>query len=112
MVKFFGRDTLTADGPAKIAAINNYPIFSIFIHEDRPYHHVIEIAPPVYPYESGQEARTKQEKKAMVYALTQKLNDRLEAHIRKYPEDWFWLHNRWKWTKRYKIKQAEKGAGV
>ena len=44
-----------------------------------------------------------------MYETTQELNDRLEAHICKYPEDWFWLHNRWKWTKRYKAKQAEKG---
>ena len=35
-----------------------------------------------------------------MYETTQELNDRLEAHIRKYPEDWFWLHNRWKWTKK------------
>ena len=31
MVKFFGLDTLTADGPAKMSGIANYPIVPIFI---------------------------------------------------------------------------------
>ncbi|EPP16120.1 MAG: lysophospholipid acyltransferase family protein [Limosilactobacillus oris] len=111
MVKLFGMDTLTADGPAKMAGIANYPIVSTFIHEDRPYHHVVEVLPPIKPYTADHKL-SKEEKNRIMYETTQELNDRLEAHIRKYPEDWFWLHNRWKWTKRYKIKQAEKGAGV
>ena len=111
MVKLFGMDTLTADGPAKMAGIANYPIVSTFIHEDRPYHHVIEVLPPIKPYTADHKL-SKEEKNRIMYETTQELNDRLEAHIRKYPEDWFWLHNRWKWTKRYKIKQAEKGTVV
>ncbi len=103
MVKLFGRDTLTADGPAKLAGIRNYPILSIFIHEDRPYHHVVEVLPPIRPYPVGA-VLSKEEKKKAMYDVTQQLNDRLEAHIRQYPEDWFWLHNRWKWTNRYKEK--------
>jgi KDO2-lipid IV(A) lauroyltransferase len=107
MVKLFGRDTLTADGPVKLAALHNYAILGVFIHEDRPYHHVFEIMPPVRPFPTD-EKLTKDEKKRLTYVRTQDLNDMLEAHIRKYPQDWFWLHNRWKWTKRYKIKHAEK----
>ena len=108
MVKLFGMDTLTADGPAKMAGLANYPIVSTFIHEDRPYHHVVEVLPPIKPYAADHKL-SKEEKDRIMYETTQELNDRLEAHIRKYPEDWFWLHNRWKWTKRYKAKQAEKG---
>ena len=29
------------------------------------------------------------------------LNEWVEDYIRRYPEDWFWLHNRWKWTRRF-----------
>ncbi|MFN3723124.1 MAG: lysophospholipid acyltransferase family protein [Paracoccaceae bacterium] len=29
-------------------------------------------------------------------AMTQALNDNLERLIRKYPEQWFWIHRRWK----------------
>lgn len=106
MVKLFGKDTLTPDGPAKLAALKNYPIFTVFIHSDRPYHHIVEVLPPMRPYKDG-ERLTKDAKKQRVYDVTQELNDRLEAHIRKYPEDWFWLHKRWKWTERYKAKHRE-----
>lgn len=106
MVKLFGKDTLTPDGPAKLAGLKNYPILTIFIHSDRPYHHIVEVLPPIRPYKDG-ERLTKDEKKQRVYDITQELNDRLEAHIRKYPEDWFWLHKRWKWTERYKAKHQQ-----
>ncbi|KMO86707.1 phosphatase [Megasphaera cerevisiae DSM 20462] len=109
MVKLFGKDTLTPDGPAKLAGIQNYPIMTIFIHEDRPYHHIIDIQPPLRPYASDVKL-SKEERKRVMYDLTQTLNDRLEERIRQYPEDWFWLHNRWKWTRRYKEKEAAKNA--
>lgn len=107
MVQFFGKDTLTADGPAKLASLKNYPIVQIFIHSDRPYHHQVEVLPPFRPYGEG-EKLSKEEKKQRVYEVTQHLNDILEDHIRKYPEDWFWLHKRWKWTEKYKQKEAQK----
>ncbi|MCH4179083.1 MAG: lysophospholipid acyltransferase family protein [Megasphaera sp.] len=109
MVRFFGKDTLTADGAAKLAGINNSPIVLGLIHSDGPYHHVIDIMPPVRIYDSESKL-SKEEKKKIVYDVTQKLNDLLETHIRKYPEEWFWLHNRWKWTRRLKEKKAEKEA--
>lgn len=39
-------------------------------------------------------------KKEAIQQITDRINARLEAWIRKYPEEWFWLHNRWKWTDR------------
>lgn len=30
-------------------------------------------------------------------AMTQELNDSLENMVRRYPEQWFWLHRRWKY---------------
>lgn len=106
MVKLFGKDTLTPDGLAKMAGIGNYPIVSTFIHEDRPYHHVIDVYPPFKAYTSDHKL-SREEKDRIVYEVTQEMNDRLEAQIRKYPADWFWLHNRWKWTKKYKKKHPE-----
>ena len=29
-------------------------------------------------------------------AMTQALNNNLEALIRRYPDQWFWIHRRWK----------------
>ena len=31
-----------------------------------------------------------------VKRVTQIINKRIEEWIRTYPEDWFWLHDRWK----------------
>ncbi len=33
---------------------------------------------------------------ASVAALTSKINEAIEQQIRRAPEDWFWVHNRWK----------------
>jgi len=33
---------------------------------------------------------------ASVHALTSKMNEIIEQQIRRAPEDWFWVHNRWK----------------
>ena len=32
-------------------------------------------------------------------AMTQALNDSLEALVRQYPAQWFWIHRRWRWPK-------------
>ena len=42
------------------------------------------IRPPIEP--EGEDAS----------AITARLNETLEAQIREQPEDWFWVHNRWK----------------
>ncbi|CBL05295.1 Bacterial lipid A biosynthesis acyltransferase [Megamonas hypermegale ART12/1] len=33
------------------------------------------------------------------------LTSLVEQHIRDYPEEWFWLHDRWKYVERKKKKQ-------
>lgn len=91
LATFFGRDTLTASGPAVLARLNNTAVIPIFIHADRPYHHIIDILPPVVPLDTGN-------KKQDILATTNELNRIIEVRIRQYPEDWFWLHKRWKWT--------------
>ena len=34
-----------------------------------------------------------------VNAITAKANETIEQQIRRAPEDWFWVHNRWKTPK-------------
>ena len=36
------------------------------------------------------------DKKGDIREATQIINNRIEEHVRLYPEDWFWLHDRWK----------------
>ena len=59
------------------------------MHKNSDGTHTLEIQPPLYV------ERTK-DKRADIYKMTQYLATLTENHIRKYPEEWFWLHNRWK----------------
>ncbi|MCR5176191.1 MAG: lysophospholipid acyltransferase family protein [Anaerovibrio sp.] len=89
IIEFFNRKTNCFVGPATIARSKKAPIFHAqMMHRPDGGHH-IKVYPPVYV------ERTKDKKKDIEVA-TQHLMDVLESHIRKYPEDWFWLHDRWK----------------
>ena len=94
LAPFFGYETLTASGPASLARLRNVPIVPITIHYDEYENkHVITVFEPMY-------AERTDDKKRDIVVTTIRLNEFLEDHIRRYPEDWFWLHNRWKWTRR------------
>ena len=83
-VDFFGVPACAGSGFAKIAARSGatvIPGFAIWDHTDRKY--VLRFYPPV-PM-TGDVARD-----------TQALHDCLEQVIRRYPDQWLWLHRRWK----------------
>lgn len=88
---FLGQETLTATGPAHFSLLTGLPVMTAFIHETKPWHYEIIIGEPICADEGLM-------KKEAIKNITDKVNVRLEGWIRKYPEEWFWLHNRWKWT--------------
>lgn len=89
ILDFFGRKTNTVTGPATLARFQNAPIFIGQIQHRPDGGHHITILPPIYV----EKTKNKQEdiKKTMQEILVV-----LEKQIRKNPEDWFWLHDRWK----------------
>ena len=89
IVKFFNRATNYVTGAASMSRFKNVPIFPAFMHKNSDGTHTLEIQPPLYV------ERTK-DKRADIYKMTQILATLTENHIRKYPEEWFWLHDRWK----------------
>ena len=94
LVPFFGYETLTPVGPAAMARMQGVPIIPVTIRFDEyTQKHVITAHAPVYA------EKTEDRKRDIAVTLTT-LNEWLEDYIRRYPEDWFWLHNRWKWTRR------------
>lgn len=87
--EFFGRNTQCQPGPAVLARLQKAPIVPAFIHRlPNGKHHIT-----VYPVMMIDEAK---ERHAAQAEMTQELMKIIESYIRRYPEEWFWLHNRWK----------------
>ena len=89
VVSFFNRATNYVTGAASMSRFKGVPIFPAFMHKNSDGTHTLEIQPPLTV------ERTK-DKRADIYKMTQHLATLIENHIRKYPEEWFWLHDRWK----------------
>jgi len=89
-VQFMGQPSATAAGPAVFhlrtgAAL----IFIVAIRKDYGQFDVY--------YEKIAETQDPQEVTTeKIHAITQRYANHLEAWVRKYPEQWFWMHRRWK----------------
>ncbi len=89
VVKFFNRATNYVTGAASMSRFKGVPIFPAFMHKNSDGTHTLEIQPPLYVEKTS-------DKRADIYQMTQQLATLTEQHIRKYPAEWFWLHDRWK----------------
>ena len=88
-VDFFGRPTSTPQGAATIALKRDVPIVLGFsVRQPGGRHRVVlERFPDPDHFPDGSEG---------VRVATQLYTERLEQYIRRYPEQWLWLHRRWK----------------
>ena len=89
IVDFFGQKTNAFTGAAAIARRCEVPIFPVFMHREPSGHHILTVEPGIFVEKTDDRA-------ADVRRVTQTINTRIEEWIRKYPEEWFWLHDRWK----------------
>ena len=89
VIDFFGRPTNCVTGAAAMGRFKDVPVFMTQIHKEADGHHTLEIFPPL-------RVEKTRDKRGDIRRATEELNRQLEAYIRKYPEDWFWLHDRWK----------------
>ena len=89
VMDFFGRPTNCVVGAATMARFKDVPIFMSQIHKEADGHHTLWISEPL-------RVEKTRDKKEDIRKATQQLNKMLEDYIRRYPEDWFWLHDRWK----------------
>lgn len=97
MMPFFGYEASCVQGPAVMSRFKGAPILPAFITEDksRPGHHILTILEPVFT------EKTK-DKDADIYNMMAELTHLVEEHIKRYPDEWFWLHDRWKYAERKK----------
>jgi KDO2-lipid IV(A) lauroyltransferase len=89
-VDFFGRKAMTTPVPAILAVLYHRPIVVVANcrKKDR-YTYEAFVSDPIWPREHERE-------KVEIFRLTEKMNKEMEAIIRKYPEHYLWMHNRWK----------------
>lgn len=89
-VDFFGKPACTHAGLALVARRTGAPVVPMFlVREGRNYRMVIE--PEVPLVDTGDKDRD-------LKVNTRLYNKALESIIRRYPEQWFWVHRRWKKT--------------
>ncbi|MDZ4661593.1 MAG: lysophospholipid acyltransferase family protein [Pseudomonadota bacterium] len=88
-VLFFGQKTGAAMGLAVIADRAECPILPCFSYYEENDKFVIELGPEI-------QFDRALDKNEMIKGMTQKYTDVLEAIIKKYPEQWMWVHRRWK----------------
>ncbi|MHB1661148.1 MAG: lysophospholipid acyltransferase family protein [bacterium] len=93
-VDFFGVKACTMPGMANIAAKTRVPVVPAFMVRVKDGNgkyakHKLIIEPPLDIEYTGN-------RKADTMNILKMFNERIEDIIKKYPEQWFWIHNRWK----------------
>ncbi len=87
---FFGIPAATTPGLAMFALRTGAPVVPGFIRWDEARgRHVLEFQPPEPLIRSG-------DRRADVLANTARFNRIVEDFVRKYPDQWLWIHRRWK----------------
>lgn len=90
-VPFFGREALTTAAVARLALKYNVPLIPFrSIRVGRKFAFEARIEKPL------EFKKTDNITDSEVFALTVKMNEKLEEWIKEYPSQWFWVHNRWK----------------
>lgn len=87
-VNFFGHQAYTPAGPAALARVSGASLTPAFIlRENGRYTLVIE--KPIELADTG-------DKEKDLVENTQRWSSVVESYIRRYPEQWVWMHRRWK----------------
>lgn len=88
-VPFFGRSAWTPSGAAMLAIRRKCPVVPGFIHRRPDGTHKAEIRPPLTLPEGGSIEDQVEELTASATAV-------IEDQIRAHPEQWVWMHRRWR----------------
>jgi KDO2-lipid IV(A) lauroyltransferase len=88
-VDFFGVKAATATGPIIFSLRTGAPLVPMFIYRLQGPKHRIVIEPGVQIEEGS-------DKEERILKTVAKLTVLIEQYIRKYPQEWGWIHKRWK----------------
>ncbi|MGE3538428.1 MAG: lysophospholipid acyltransferase family protein [Candidatus Tectimicrobiota bacterium] len=88
-VEFFGVSAYTPMGPALLALRARCPVVSGFLICEGPGRHRLVFSPEIPVQRTGNLQQD-------IVVTTQAFTRIIETYVRRYPEQWFWLHRRWK----------------
>ena len=90
-VPFLGRPAATNFGLAMLALKSGAPVLPAFSVRGADGRHRAWIGAPIPAAETGDRA-------ARIGVSTARYTAAIEEYVRRYPEQWFWVHDRWKRT--------------
>lgn len=88
-VPFFGEPASTSKSLALFALSSGAPVVPVFIHREAGGRHRVVVEPAVPPPATG-------EREQDVAAFTAAFARVVEARVRQWPEQWLWIHRRWR----------------
>ena len=89
-VSFFGKPAWTPTAPAKLSLASGAPIVPLFlVHEAERYR--LYLGDPIWP-ERGKP------REIAIRDMTEAWSSVVERTVRQFPDQWVWMHNRWKTT--------------
>jgi KDO2-lipid IV(A) lauroyltransferase len=91
-VDFFGRPASTHRSPALLSLKYGTPVVVANIYRENGLHHCV-LSDPIRPESFRAHADP-------VGALTQAYTEKFEECVRAHPDQWFWVHDRWKTAER------------
>lgn len=100
-VNFFGRSCSTPIGATVMALKTGAAIIPVFAHLNKHGMKEITYYPEVEMKRTGNESED-------ILVNTQTLTTIIENEIRKYPEQWVWMHRRWKTKPKAETDMEEK----
>lgn len=104
-VDFFGRPTSTHQGPAVFQIRSGAPMLLVMLVRNGINNFKIEVEEIDLSGISGNQEE-------MTIEITRRHTAALEQFIRRYPEQWLWMHKRWKHTESYlrRIQEVKNNA--
>jgi len=100
-VDFFGRPACTTPGLAFMSAQSGAAVVPVFIIRKDKGRHLVKCLPPIAP--------PPDRKPETIRQYTQIYTKAMEDIIRSYPDQWIWVHRRWKTTPKPVTPEAGNG---
>jgi KDO2-lipid IV(A) lauroyltransferase len=88
-VEFFGRSATTTPVPALLAVTKNRPVVVVACCRTGYLRYAGYVFDPIVPDPAASE-------KEELFRITREMNAAMEAVIRRHPEQYLWMHDRWK----------------